>query len=487
MVNPVTGRTAICSRWGASLLGVALLSQVAGCGVWSPVIRSDVLDYSDVIEQTSDKFLIRNILEARDNAPIHFVELPKINGSLQAQAGLTAALPTSSRSVNNGNGIATTTVTPSITVQSNPSFEVDSLATKEFVTGVSSQIDGRLVKYWYDRGLDPRAVLLLFFSSARVSAGCDKGTQCPLVTIRNNPREAADAIAGENNEERGRNQFELYLSLVNAIGSRFVVHAYREQALLAEKTQIPLKEISSFDPASYQLEFVSDKNYYNLYSALSDPKIVFCFDRRLVSHGAAAATTPKDACTRDVVTTITKEADTPALAATRESEAGRRAPLEVPRSAHCTESSDDTYCQAVHGVLSKLSRNEPIDVALTARSAAEVVRFLGDLVYYQGRVKADRGHNVPVTLGWLRDCPTVNAPECVRASGGWLFRLNGPKPARYSVTYRGKRYTAGQEEPDQNPDPDDHTLEVLAVVNQLINVNRSAKDITTTPLIRVIP
>jgi hypothetical protein len=147
---------------------VACLLVLSGCGVWSDTIRSDIGDYSSAIGETADKNLLVNILEARDGAPIHSVEMPKITGSLQATASLSATAEAFPTVVNGGTGVLNQSVTPMASVQSSPTFEVDNLDSKDFVTGVTSQIDPKQIQYWFDKGLDRRILLLLFFSSIDV-------------------------------------------------------------------------------------------------------------------------------------------------------------------------------------------------------------------------------------------------------------------------------------------------------------------------------
>ena len=87
-------------------------------------------------------------------------------------------------------------------LQFTPSFELTHLHSKDFITGISSPIDPKVVKYWLDRGLDRRIVLLLFFSAVEiVETRSEKG---PVRTIRimNSPR---DAI-GRHPEPEGRLQ-----------------------------------------------------------------------------------------------------------------------------------------------------------------------------------------------------------------------------------------------------------------------------------------
>ncbi len=75
-----------------------------------------------------------------------------------------------------------------------------------------------------------------------------------------------------------------------------------------------------------------------------------------------------------------------------------------------------------------------------------------------------------------------------------------------SLSYRGQRYyvprygrpdrwqSAGsapcsqaQSKPGSDPSCVDHTLEILAVVNQLTDLQRSAQDVQQTPYVSVLP
>lgn len=480
--------------------GLALLlpAALAGCGVLSPVMRSDVLDYSEVIEETSDKFLLRNVLEARDDAPVHFVELPKITGTLQATASLPGAVQFSGRAVNAGTGIIYDTLTPTIGVQSSPSFEVDNLATKEFVTGLSLPIDPRFVKYWIDRGLDIRIILLLFFSSARITDTCEGATDAckpGVITVHNSPREAANFIVrckanAPADECHARTGFELYLTLIDSMKTNFVAHGYKEKSLIAQGVTLNPHDISDFDPKMYELELSGDHKSYTIYSTLSEQKMALClvYGSSVIAPGNLLG----NACTDDEV--IKKGS---AEGKKAKSEKLDKLPVLLPAGQEqtllrpCgTSSQEADFCQLLRRFLRDSSRpdNDRFTLELVPRSTAEMVRFLGDLLYYQDHSAIrDAHHNIPVTLGFDRDCANAgpgaaDGTECLRKQGGWLFRTNGNNgEPRFALRYRNVRYTIAEN------DPNDHSLEVFAVVNQLVNLNKSASSFQTTPTIRVIP
>ena len=128
------------------------------------------------------------------------------------------------------------------------------------------------------------------------------------------------------------------------------------------------------------------------------------------------------------------------------------------------------------------SRNPRFGLSLSVRSVAQIIRFLGDLQYYQERVPKDASHNNPLTLGWA-GVPVQNGTnQCPPEEGGCLFALNLTKgDTRFELSYRGHPYRVGEH------DDYDHTLEVLSIVNQLINLNKSASDLKLTPYVQVVP
>ena len=145
-------------------LAVAAPLLLGACN-FDQLIKVDALAYNDVVEDTVDKLLVVNILRSRDHAPLHFGAIPNIHEGYQASTGLTWTdlVGAIGKSTSRGTAAA------SASVQTTPSFDMNTLDTKDFITGISSPIDPKYAKYWLDRGLDPRIVLLLFFSSATIS------------------------------------------------------------------------------------------------------------------------------------------------------------------------------------------------------------------------------------------------------------------------------------------------------------------------------
>jgi hypothetical protein len=154
-------------------------------------------------------------------------------------------------------------------------------------------------------------------------------------------------------------------------------------------------------------------------------------------------------------------------------------------------------------------------IRMEIRSVGEIIQFLGDLMAYQEAIQAYRhtpATNAPrsdisqlnpvVTFGF---CAYSSEPHC----GDYFFNVRGDadiEDYRFALSYRGQRYYVPRySRPDQwqsagsapcsqatsipgsDPSCIDHTLEVLAVVNQLIDLQRSAQDVQQTPYVSVLP
>ena len=142
-----------------------------------------------------------------------------------------------------------------------------------------------------------------------------------------------------------------------------------------------------------------------------------------------------------------------------------------------------------------------LQVRLHIRSVGEIFQFLGDLVQYQEEVRhyleseplPKLTLNTPVTFGYCPDDPGAGCNDI-------FFRLDGdPGNARFMLTYRDREYSvanmnsvSGGPRRDgsggmDNAQQKDHTLEILAVLQQLVNLNKSATDIRATPAVQVLP
>jgi hypothetical protein len=128
-------------------------------------INRQVFDYFRVNDLASNQIILLNILYARDAAPLHFSELSQIRGQLSANITASATFPFSA--INHATVAPCDLGTLGATASSSPSFDIASLDTKDFTTGVMTPITPQAVKFFLDEGIDYRMVLMLLVSGIR--------------------------------------------------------------------------------------------------------------------------------------------------------------------------------------------------------------------------------------------------------------------------------------------------------------------------------
>ena len=490
---------------------------LGGCAISPSVMKSDTLGMGEVLEDTTNKLLVLNLLRARDNAPLHFADLPIMRESLQQSFTFSwlnflgaSRAPSSTRD----------SVAIGTSIQKTPSFDLSQLHSKDFITGISSPIDPKIVKYWIDRGLDRRIVLLLFFSAVEIVETQSENGPVNTIRIMNAPREAVDVI-----KQRGQlaapdearcdiqSDFERYLKLLNTLRT-FFAHGYRERRLIARdvspgppEDSKNLQKLAALDQSKMQLVLDRERGTYNLYSLSGEQKIAFCFyDDAEITRASSAqyevidsAGTPmsdRRSCFENVVDV---GAEGP----------GRRArsPLRVFFPGVAAVQQPSRYCSIYNRFTgtgpkpsAKPGTYPKLELRLYIRSVGEIFQFLGDLLHYQEALKqhldqnrhAGLKLNTPVTFGYCGDKPEPGCDDI-------FVRLNAdPCNARFALTYRDKEYYVGNFEPGGSnaqgltcrPDATarkDHTLEVLSVLHQLVGLNKSATDIRSTPSVQVLP
>ena len=497
------------------VLAIGLTVFVSGCGFSSAVIRSEALDFGEVIEDTTNKLLVLNVLRARDKAPLHFADIPVIRESITQSTSLSATRvsgPLTGTTLRNA-------ATLGGIVQMTPTFDINQLHSKDFITGITSPIDPKVVKYWLDRGLDRRIALLLFFSAVEIVETRADGA-VTTIRIANSPREAAEIIRGRKREFDGpeelkcdiQSDFERYLKLLNTLKT-FFANSYRERRLLArglrpgaESDSRNLQAFAALDPSKVQVVYDKDQATYSVYSLSSEQKVAFCFYDDPQPGGPASpqyevieagppAGGEKRSCFQSVVEVAAEDA-------------GRRAASPVPMffrgPAELAQAS--RYCGIYNrfvGIAPGAQTAKPsrLELRLYIRSVGEIFQFLGDLLHYQDEIRAQLDANpqsklrlnTPLTFGYCSDRPEPGCDDV-------FLRLDGdPCNARFALAYRDKDYYVGNYNPpgeastgSSNCRRDrtarkDHTLEVLAVLHQLVGLNKSATDIRSTPSVFVLP
>lgn len=404
----------------------------------APALDNNARSYHQVVEDVTNSILVTNILRARDHAPLHYSDLSTINGSLQATAAASAVFPVGP--VRPSSGSATLQL-GTVGLQTSPSFTLGTLDTDDFTRGILTPVTPDVIKYFLDQGLDPRIAFLVFFEAVR-GYGVDLHTADgkPIDThgkIDNAPDDAAEFakfLAIANYEDRSSST------------QGFYANSYRELRPIGGPFTLDMKgsykDLAGFDYTKVRLAKVGPKNRYQLYSLSPVNKVVFC--RRALKPGDGGVLVPEPSQQKYTVDgyRIFGFADTLLP--------------DDPRNY-------SEVCRKTEVVVG--SGTSSIVPILYPRSPQGIIEYLGALLRFQA---AHRTHG-PITLS-------------ADPGSGALFTLSGlPADSRFGVPYRGRTYYVGR------ATPRDHTLEVLALLNQLFDLYKSAKDIPSIRPVTIIP
>jgi hypothetical protein len=396
-----------------------VLTGLCGCSA-SQAIGLYTADYRDTTATAGDAQLLLNILRAKDNLPIHFYDLSIIHGSLQWTAGAAANIPFAL------NGSATAgTVSPAFSLQTAPTFDVGTSDTQEFTRGILSPLDPRVVKALFDQGVDPRIMMLLFFSAYREPSG----------RILLNTTACDPSWLGRHPERGCYNQIYDYLDKIDRLLATARIRAGISphlQAKIRANIFYALQPIGGRLAGAWALSNLSDLRQFDidhyrlvdnrLYS-ISEPRLAICYEHGGTLSSLIPVQYPDAACTRKQVI----------VAPTR------------------------------------------TDVGLSVRSTYDIIQFLGQILKYQEEEPKNR-------------CLTLDTNDETCSSGKVLFQVNAPTGIPVIATKYADRWFALYDRGcnEKWREACDYSVEVLAILEILINENKSAKDIIATPRVQVV-
>ncbi len=414
------------------LRAACLMVLLGGCSLGQPIARQ-AIDYNAAVETSANSLLLRNILRARDEMPLHFTTIPQIRGSMNLGLGQPGLLvPTA--------GGAGSVLGLGLSGGVSPSFDVSALDTQEFIRGLLEPLEPQIFRYYLERGYPEEMLLLLLFSSI----------EQPGVGLRipNDPRcwlDQPDCPVAASGAA-------IVATLRATAGQgRFVFHDYTRLEPLggtlsaAQATQADLLGVV----AEQRLRLLPLRGgRFQLYRPSQE--VVAC--RRLIVAG------------RSILVPVTTTATGP--------QPTESAPICVQREvvvAHATEFSEDRE-------------------RVLVRSVQEIIRFLGVLLRAQARLPPwPDGTPRCLTFGVL---PGGDPDSGRRAC---LFQLypegaTPPGGAAFSIDYEGARYQVARfREPGLQPgELGDYSVMLLALLSDLVNLKKSSAAIPSTRAVQLV-
>jgi hypothetical protein len=402
---------------------LVLTLGLCGCSA-SHVIDLYAADYRETAATAGDSQLLLNILRAKDDLPIHFSDLSIIHGSIQLTAGTTATLPFA----HFAGSTTPSSIGPTLNAQSSPTFDMGTLDTQDFTKGMLSPINPQIIKQLFDQGVDPRLMMLLFFSEYQ---NPDKQR------FYNNM--ACDHSATQYAEPGCKIHLFDYLDQINHIFSGKGLYEAKEGKQLEANIYVVLTpvggpltgpwtladnlgDLSGLDTKKFKLD---GKRLYSI----SDPQLAICY-------------------------------------------------YEKDHKLRALFSSPILGDEACNQSEVKVARPPKKNAGLTVRSPYEILQFLGQVLRYQ----EERETNHCLTLSSDRQHRLCD-------SGEVLFQVNASVGTPEVATRYGDGWYALNRRSCSrlNEDSCDYSLQVLAILELLLNANKVAADIPNTPRVQVVP
>jgi hypothetical protein len=154
-----------------------LFIPLTGCIVNKAISAGAVAD-NLAVEKAQNEVLLLNVLRAREHLPMYLTSISKITGSVKAEAVLNPTAPFGS--VTGGSAATVETGTrahymgaATATYNWNPSFDVNVLDTSEFMRGFLSPITGDTFAYYWNQDYPPEILFHLTVQKIKVTVNRD--------------------------------------------------------------------------------------------------------------------------------------------------------------------------------------------------------------------------------------------------------------------------------------------------------------------------
>jgi len=170
------------------VFGLAVVAAASGCtsarrGVQrlaASHLADTATSYNLAIEQTQDEMLLLNVIRAQDNYPLYLTDASKVTGTVKADINLGLKIPLVHAGKAGGNDYF---AMPSVDYSSSPSMDVNLLNAKDFMTGFLAPIPTDMFAYYWDQGWPSE--FLLYLIVLRVDVYKETGdAKTPLTYVK---------------------------------------------------------------------------------------------------------------------------------------------------------------------------------------------------------------------------------------------------------------------------------------------------------------
>lgn len=119
-----------------------VLVGVSGCS-FSPLVRRAAVDYNRTLEESQNATLLLNVVRGAKRQPFYYTALSKLTGNVKGSIGLDAEFPHGSPTI----------LKPSLSLEGGTgSFDVAPLDTQDFIRGIMKPMEVPLFAYYWQQG-----------------------------------------------------------------------------------------------------------------------------------------------------------------------------------------------------------------------------------------------------------------------------------------------------------------------------------------------
>lgn len=437
-------------RHSCLLLLAATAMASSGCA-FGPQLRRVAVNHNELVANSSNELVLLNILRARDREPLHFTSVSKLLGdaNIQATAGANIAIRGGTDTaktnalgelVDTSSVAGTEVTTPSaqLVMSGKTSMDVSVWDTQEFYQGITASVPASTVAHYLHQGWPADLLTYAFVGGIELVAREDRGNfkKGDVVAVfRNDPH---DAIAS-GDFKRLVSCYRLHTTQSTKEDAPLVVLSQVEKLSLADLALLDGEKFGiDPDKDKQQQTMPPDKRWIKRLGRTSDAL------RFRQVEGAKGCTqlwnTGADGHQPNFLT-ITQGAE----------------PVKLDLAEGHSNVASGSYLK--DGIAT------PVDVQIVLRSVDGIIYFLGE---------------------YIRD--PARPPYDVASYGGRvpLLVVTEAKPSEVFVStrYKGRRYYVPGNPMGETANG--RSSQLFALIQQLLNLQKSAKDRPTTQTVRVV-
>ena len=507
-----------------SILLVCLLPVLAGCSM-SPTVKSYSVDYADAMEAFSNEMIVRNILRAKEHAPLHFADLSQITGSIQFQASMGATFPFGLYAPI---GKTSDQLTPGIQFQSSPTFNVSPLDTQSFTLNILQPIQSQyFARLFDDPTLDQHLLWHLFVSSIR--DGYLDDAKSKSKTLRNDPTNENDwrayaAYIDDLVDKDKKHATIRTLSVLVPTGPPFTIVGTQPPPSTPKTPTLTLVDvIANADEGTYHLEQKTEPQKtepaeppYTLYRRF-DNQLALCgnWDTPFVlppgavgtlSFSPGGSSNPAKSSPASASKTNPGGSTAPAASTTPVLPLIGKVPMrQCNAPAYVFDPKDKSAAAYPFASLAdQIEKTQTANFEIRLRSIREVVEYLGAIIASNADVSwGANGNRHLFNLVFTSSESTEQSWKANRTEGyptgpdgkplttlyldkkqaDWLTHDHCKGTVR-NVLEQSGHYSWGCA---TSPTDRDYTARVVALLSELINTSKVSADIATTKQVQVVP